>query len=216
MLHETSGSVGTPSMYEGVNDIFSKYWAAYGGVKALVRSPYLHAAILLLAITSYYWIFDSWWKDVKSVIPSLLGFTLGGFAVFIGFGDEKFRQLLAEPDESDNIATSPTKHINRTQSIYTELCSTFVHFIVIQCISLLYSIVYESLQFYSPRIEPFRELVYFGTIFFSGIGFLLYLYALTSILAATMHLFRIATMYEEFQKFNTAKDTAVQDSKIKE
>lgn len=189
------------SMYEGVRLIFSKYWAAYGGIKALLHSPYLHAAILLLLLTCFYWTSNKWWGDVKAVIPSLLGFTLGGFAVFIGFGDEKFRQLLAEPDEEPS-ANTTTSQNEESQSIYTELCSTFVHFILIQCITLIYSIVFESLQFPSPLSEQFPHLIDWGNLVFSSLGFLLYLYVLTSIVAVTMHLFRIAIMYEEFQKSN--------------
>lgn len=188
-------------MYEGVRSIFSKYWAAYGGIKALLYSPYLHAAILLLLVTCFYWISNKWWTDVKTVLPSLLGFTLGGFAVFIGFGDERFRQLLAEPDEELSENTTPSQN-KEPPSIYTELCSTFVHFIVIQCVTLIYSIVFEALQFPSLLSEQFPRLISWGNLFFSSIGFLLYLYVLTSIVAVTMHLFRIAIMYKDFQKSN--------------
>jgi hypothetical protein len=180
-------------MYKGVAEIFSRYWLAYGGTRALICSPYLHISVVLLAITTHHWLYSNWWQDVTSVIPSLLGFTLGGFAVFIGFGDEKFRQLLAEPDFAEQSESDKP-------SIYTELCSTFVHFIIIQCAALLYAITFESLQFFSPKLSNIQQLLNAGGLAFSAFGYLLYLYALVSILAVTMHLFRIATMYEQFQK----------------
>jgi len=176
-------------MYKGVAEIFSRYWTAYGGARALVRSFYLHLSIVLLLLTFNAWTAPAWWDQSLSVLPNLLGFTLGGFAIFIGFGDEKFRSLLAEPEED---ASQPT--------IYVSLCSTFVHFILVQVLALIYAAIAKSWWFYAEWMNPVRPFLPFLNGLAGAIGYGLFLYALTSIIAATMHVFRIASMYESYQR----------------
>lgn len=181
--------------YTGVVSIFKVYWTSYGGLSALLGSPYLHMAALLLLLTFRTWSgwgcessqCTQWWDQSISVLPNLLGFTLGGFAIFIGFGDEKFRALLAENDEG------------RKVNAYVALCSTFVHFILVQAIALIFAIVAKSWWFYTPFLDPIRCFLPFFNGVVGAIGYGLFLYAITSVLAATMHIFRIAKMYASFQ-----------------
>jgi hypothetical protein len=185
------------NQYKGVASIFKDYWVAYGGLEKLTGSPYLHAAVMLLILTvqtwSGYWRSGSsdmsgWWDQSISVLPNLLGFTLGGFAIFIGFGDEKFRALLAQPAH-DSIVND-----------YVALCAHFVHFIVVQALALLTAIVAKSLYFYTPIVDPIRDWLPWINAIFGAFGYGLFLYALTSVLAATMHVFRIARLYARFQE----------------
>lgn len=182
--------------YKGVADIFRAYWTAYGGLGKLLGSPYLHVALLLLLPTVQIWsgawcvnapTCSGWWEQGISVLPNLLGFTLGGFAIFIGFGDEKFRSLLAEPSQDSAV------------NDYVALCATFVHFILIQALALLAAIVAKGLWFYTPLIDPIRDWLPLLNGVAGALGYGLFLYALTSVLAATMHVFRIARMYADFQ-----------------
>lgn len=180
-------------MYRGVFSIYARYWRAYGGFAALTRSFYLHAALVITLICFNAWMTTGWWDQVTSILPNVLGFTLGGFAIFISFGDEKFRKLLAEPDEHD--ADAPTA--------YVQLCSTFVHFILVQIIALLCAIVAKALYFsWEKAPDLFTAALPWlnGAAGFAGYAF--FIYSLTSALAATMHVFRIASMYETFQKSN--------------
>lgn len=189
-------------MYKGTRDIFKLYWTAYGGLWALLRSPYLHLAALVLALTWNTWWAPrcgvsgdctAWWDQTISVLPNLLGFTLGGFAIFIGFGDEKFRSLLADPDPGQPVDA------NALPNLYIGLCASFVHFIVVQAIALLYAVVAKSWWFYAPFMDPVRDWLPVMNAIAGGIGYGLFLYALTCVLAATMHVFRIAKMYARFR-----------------
>jgi hypothetical protein len=173
--------------YEGVGTIFKTYWQAYGGLGDLLRSPYLHAAVVLLALTIPTWSAPQWWDQSLAVLPNLLGFTLGGFAIFIGFGDEKFRALLAEDDGGPVNA-------------YVDLCSTFVHFILVQLLALVAAVLAKAWWFYAPWMDRFGDALPVLNAIGWASGYGLFLYALTSVVAATMHIFRIACIYAEFQK----------------
>lgn len=185
-------------MYKGVFGIYGRYWRAYGGFTALVRSIYLHAAIVLAAICANAWLTPGWWDQVTSILPNVLGFTLGGFAIFISFGDEKFRRLLAEQDEDEG-EDAPTAYI--------QLCATFVHFILVQILGLLFAIIAKAMYFPWDRApKAFMELLPWlnGVVGFSG--YTLFIYSLTSALAATMHVLRIASMYEMVQRSEQDED----------
>lgn len=185
------------SQYKGVAAIFRDYWHAYGGSQALLKSPYFHCAlILLLPLTASTWLAPDWWNDPISVLPNLLGFSLAGFAIFIGFGDNDFRELMATPDRDDN---GPT--------VYLAVCATFVHFIVVQVLAFLYAFLSKGLFFYCKLLDPIRDSVLPVLNWINGaVGYGLFIYALVSIVAATMHVFRIAKMYSSFIK---AKQIAI-------
>lgn len=182
--------------YKSVAGIFSDYWHAYGGIVKLLTSPYLHTAFVLLLLTTPSWsgiwetgskAGEGWWDQSIAVLPNLLGFTLGGFAIFIGFGDDKFRALLVEPGSEGTV------------NDYLALCAHFVHFIAVQAVALMVAIMVKSFQFYSPIADPIRDWLPCLNATVGACGYLLFLYALTSVLAATMHVFRIARLYSVFQ-----------------
>ena len=181
-------------MYSGVGEIFKRYWAAYGGLRALLLSPYFHLSLVLLGITSSYWLNKSWWDQPLAIVPNLLGFSLGGLAMFLSFGDDKFRAMLAE---GTNVAKSP----------YIQVCATFAHFIVLQISALLIALVAKALDF--PYDWPLSWQAYIGifTKVFYAIGFLLFLYAVTSMLAATMAVFRVCSWYELHKKNEVADES---------
>jgi hypothetical protein len=174
-------------MYEGTTTIISKYWKVYGGWNALLRSPYFHFSLFILTLTSHYWINNSWYDQPLAIIPNLLGFSLGGLAMFVSFGDEKFRNLLSIGDDVD-------------KSIYLEFTSSFVHFIFLQILALLSGVIAKALDFNFPWSECFQKLVHIVTLAFSGLGYLLFLYSITSMIAATMAVFRACNWYQLYVK----------------
>lgn len=183
------------SMYSGTGKIFSKYWGAYGGAQALFRSPYLHLAVLMTAVTFNTWKETAWWADVIATLPNVLGFTLGGLAIFISFGDEEFRSLLADPDDDETAVDWQQRH-----SMYVGLCASFVHFILVQALALLIAFIAKALHFDAPWLAPWAGLIKAGDVIVGAIGYLVFLYALTSVVSVTMHVFRIATMYEQYRR----------------
>jgi hypothetical protein len=177
------------AMNQKASYIFVNYWHAYQGATTLLLSPYLYAAIVVDALTWGTWSGPYWWNTVLLVLPNLLGFALGGFAMFLGFGDDKFGALLVENDDSKP----------EDSSLYINLCATFVHFIVIQIGALLYALVAKSCWFYYHWSTPMRALLVPMNLLGGALGYGLFLYSITSILAATMHMFRTAAWYEKHQ-----------------
>lgn len=164
------------SAFEGVGRVFRDYWHAYGGAKELACSAYLHAAVILTALLYPRWSEENWPSDVLSIIPSILGFSLGGYAMLLAFGDRSFLRLLAEPIQG------------RRASFFLELNASFVHFILLQTISIFLALI--GLAYMQPKMQC-------ALIVYSGLSYLVFIYALTAAVAATMAVFRVVTLYGE-------------------
>ncbi|ELH7950710.1 hypothetical protein Q9F39_002192 [Vibrio fluvialis] len=164
---------------------FREYWLAYGGWTALFSSRYLWMAFALnlLMFNSWYPIDSKWFQQVISVIPSVLGFTLGGFAMWVAIGDERFKSLIAGTDEDDE--TSP----------YMEVNATFTHFVLLQLLSLILAIIASS---FSDTVVSCTYLA-IGAQIYSFFSYLVFIYALLTAIAAVLAILKVAKWYDDFQ-----------------
>ena len=200
---------GQSGAYGGVREVFSAYWSAYGGTRELLRSPYLHASFVILLVSWSVWNEPMWWQTVISVMPNIIGFSIGGFAVWLGFGDQDFRSLLIETNNERGI------------SAYESVNASFVHFILLEIGALISALVAGSLYF-EPRPDAWMVLVLvragldpdrwigFATFVGWGFGYWLFLYSLTTAVAATMNVFRITRIFETAKHDQAALDAAKQ------
>lgn len=131
-----------------------------------------------------FWGQEEWWDQTITVVPSLIGFTLGGLALFMGFGDEKFRGVLAQQDDPNRPST------------FLVISASFVHFIVVQILALFAALLAKAWTFYYPWPDSLRPFVDAGRWVWGAVGYGLFLYALTTALAATMNVFRIGSWFE--------------------
>lgn len=171
--------------------IISRYWTAYGGFKALFTSPYLYTALALSGLMAPAWLYNPWHEIVLSVIPSVLGFSLGGYALLIAVGDEDFRALISGEDEDGE------------PSPYMEVNAAFVHFILMLLLSLIFALFANAYYF---KLEDNLALYQFiteinfpiGTIIFLGnfIGYSVFIYALLLAVAATLAILRVSSWYD--------------------
>lgn len=167
----------------------SIYWKAYGGWQALWSSIYLRLSIIITLLCSQAWLSDSWTNIAMTSFPSLLGFALGGYAVWLSIGDERLKKILYVNKDSNR------------PSVYMRVNAAFVHFIFLQIICLLYLYI---LKFNSAPIviEYFeKDWIFFNSFYFvkdiivnslNAFGFFLFIYAILSMLAAVFAIFRIA------------------------
>src|SRR5688572_16538813 len=115
-MSETEQSRGLRKLYADLME----YWVAYGGWVEFRQSEYTILATILTPLLFPLWWAAGWWGITFDVLPSILGFSLAGYAIFLAFGDEHFRALIS------------TKPSTRPHSPYVGLTTSFVHFIVVQ------------------------------------------------------------------------------------
>ena len=58
------------SQYSGVKKIYKKYWSAYGGWGALIKSPYVHFSAILALVAHNYIESGEWADYALSIIPN--------------------------------------------------------------------------------------------------------------------------------------------------
>lgn len=174
--------------------IYARYWNAYGGLEAILRSGYFWFSFCVTIVCYRIWSVPGWWDSVLSILPNLLGFSLGGFALWLAIGDDKFRRLIAK------------RNNNQRYSSYAQINASFVHFIFLQVSALISALLAKGLNFKLPKdcwvIQNYSEIYYLLCGFGAFLGFLLFVYALMSALAATLGLFQITFMYEYYLNKN--------------
>lgn len=113
--------------------------------------------------------------------------------MLLSFGNAEFQKFISEKDESS--PSDPTAFI--------EVSASFVHFMLLQLASLLLATIFNALDFYVSWPAPVRPAIDVATIVLSGIGYLLFLYSITAMIAAVFAVFRMTSWFEMFQ--NTPK-----------
>jgi hypothetical protein len=162
--------------YGAVVDLFAAYFSAYGGFRAVVRSPYAHAAVLISAITTPIWTMPGWWDLPLSILPNLIGFTLSGYAVMMTLGNQRLR-------------TEMTRPISDRPSAFMATNATFFHFLVLQIAAMLI-------------------IALTGWAF----GYCVFVYALTSAMAAAAAIFRVGRWFEWSMKYPDDSDAGQNES----
>lgn len=171
------------TQWSGFLKTIQTYWVNYGGSKALIASPYFHTSLVLLLITSSYWLHNSWWDQPLSILPNLLGFTLGGFAIFLSLGTDDFRKFISQSLPKYN--SSP----------YIIVVSSFVHFVTVQTFAIIFAVIGNALN----EIELLKNAICVKYIF-SGLGYFLFIYSLTLALSVSFAIYEMAKLYENYQR----------------
>jgi len=169
-----------------------------GGTAAISKSFDFRIALAISFICWPAWLAPDWWEKAISVLPSLLGFTLGGFAIFLGFGSDQFKELIARKDEA--------------KSEYLSVSSTFLFIVSVQVIGLLYAIICESLWVPTPiwlkHISPVLPFLNYIAWF---VGFFLYVLGIVLSLRAAIRIFRVSRWYNSFLVANSEKNDNTQN-----
>lgn len=201
--------------YLGAGKIILTYWRAYVGFSSLAVSPYVHFAAIFTVLLTPKWIEPGWWDLVYSIIPSLMGFSLGGYAIWLALGNDEFRKIISGRNPGEE--TSPFMEVN----------AAFVHFIFLQVVSLLYATIADAYSFSASKEYLIDAMGSFGSCIHTFIpfvtatawffGFFLFIYSLVAALAATFSLLRVSSWYDKFeelqadQKLETAQQEKDQD-----
>lgn len=191
--------------YSGIKRLFARYWNAYGGYKAIFGSPYMHISLLITVISSGIWMKSDWVDIPISILPNIIGFSLGGYAIWLALGDDKFRTSISGKGKEGS------------ESPFIKVNSTFVHFIVLQILALIIALIGKSQPIYNSPLfiqnfllthAPWLYEVSLALSFTgSFIGYFIFIYAIFSALAATMAIFRIAGWLEIYHVKESKKET---------
>jgi len=174
---------------EKQQSIVGYYFSAYGGWSALFKSKYFWCAAIFTVAMAPYWLSQAWWNDVLDVIPNLLGFTLGGYAMLLAFGNEKFQKILAEVNDGEEF------------SAFVDLNVAFVHFIVLQVVSILLALLSKAYYFELPPdsfFYRFADIFVVAAVPWYALCYFVFLYAIFSAFAATFAILRMMKMYQLF------------------
>ncbi len=155
---------------------FNLYWKNYGGFKAIISSPYFLMSILLTIFVVIFGESKGWYEYTLNILPDILGFSIGSFAILISLGDNQFRKRLST--EISGQKSTPFMVIN----------SSFVHFIFIQIVAILFALIGQVLSL--------------SNIIFFFIGMFLLIYAVLLTLAATLVILKFSLWYQDFLNSN--------------
>ena len=170
-------------------NIFRYYFDSYGGIRALLSSKYFWFSFILTGTLYPYWSSQLWWEDTLSIMPNLLGFSLGGYAMLLAFGSEGFQRILAEEDDDESTTA------------FLDLNVAFVHFIVLQISSIILALLSKGYYFTLTR-DSF--LFDYANIFVVAAGpwyflcYLVFIYAIVTTFAATFAILRVMRMYQKY------------------
>jgi len=149
-----------------------KYWSTYGGLKALLTSPYLHISAVTTLICVLFWSTNEKAEyAVKaselavSILPNLLGFTVGALAIVLAFSSADIFKVIAEDGDP--------------KSFFITLTANLVHFISIQVVALIVGILARIID---NRILDITSLFFL-------------IYAVLVTFSAALQLFQTAVIY---------------------
>ncbi|WP_321495593.1 hypothetical protein [uncultured Desulfobacter sp.] len=171
------------TQFQGTLKSWRIYWELYGGLKSIFSSTYFLIAMFFTLICFPVWWSGNddwaWFNLCNSVLPNILGFTLGGYAILLAFGSSKFMELIAGKQSKEGEGdASPFMQIN----------ATFLHFIIVQVVALLVSV--------------FSLVWDFRTGYMAFLGFLLFSYAISVSIAAAFAILRLSRWYDIFVSNN--------------
>lgn len=184
--------MGITKQYKGVLKGLGQYWSAYGKLAALISSPFLHSAALLTMLCFPLWWAKDWWDKSLSILPSVLGFSIAGFALLLGVGNDRFRSLLG------------VKREGRNHSTLSKTSAGFFHFVLIQALALAVALIASGrpLSVMLAALDASEllgaKILHITAKLFRFTGFFLLCYSLMTALAATLSIFRLATVFSGF------------------
>ncbi len=125
------------------------------------------------------------------IIPGTIGFTIGGYAILLAFGNEKFLEKIA--GNNDDSEHSP----------YIIMSASLVHSVILQALALITAIMCKSIPCLSLKnysnilwLDNCSNVSWYVAYGYSFLGFLIFMYAMMSIVAVALNIFRFSTWFD--------------------
>lgn len=127
-----------------------------------------------------------------SILPNIIGFTIGGYAILVSFGDEDFKKKIAGKVDGEG-GDSPYMHVN----------ATLVHTIIVQAFALLAAITFKGISFASyfeiSKTSDWHFAYTVPGIIISAPVFLAFIYGLVLLIPLAINIFEVASWYDDDQ-----------------
>ena len=197
----------TWDQYAGMLEDLRDYFRRYGGVKALLTSPYTLVATFVTVVCWGSWRSANWPDLALSVLPALLGFTLAAYALLLAFGDERFRAFLAEQQAEATGTAVPE------DNALLGISAIFLHFIVVQVVAILLAIVAIShpLSAFGGRAAAHNGVLHALRNVYAFLGFYSFVLSLALALAAGLDIFHATRWYVLFKAVDVKNRRAQED-----
>ena len=177
-----------PESYAGMGKAISRYWADYGGWSDFVRSPLFHLSVLIAAGSYNIWTKEHWTDLPLSLLPNLLGFSLGAYALIFSLAGEKLLAALnVEPPDG-----RPT--------LLRIINATFLHFILVQTFAIIFAlmsratIVTDAVGLIPIDSIAITKIQCLMTKTAGAFGYWLTIYAVVLLIGAAIAAYRLAIM----------------------
>lgn len=158
--------------WSGTKETIVTYWRVYGGIRALLRSPAFLFSLLLAVICFPTKLVSSSAGYVLSIVPNLLGFTIGAMAIVLAFPTTTVFEIIAEDGRDD--------------SYYLDLATKFVHFAFVQIAALFLALAATA----------------FPISIFCWLALVALFYAIATGAMTALALFEVAIFYNKSQSPN--------------
>ncbi|ARQ11023.1 hypothetical protein NXC12_CH03030 [Rhizobium etli] len=165
-----------------------RYFKGYGGWGAVFGSPIFLISLAITSISYSDWIEAKWVSKSFDIIPNLLGFSLGTYAILFSLMTNRLKRALRAVKNSAGV------------NYLEEINATFLHFIFVQILCLMWAFLFDGtvfydaarsmVSYYSGSMTIFRTLMLVG----SFTGYLLLIYSVLLMLAAALAVYRIASI----------------------
>ncbi|WP_153044081.1 hypothetical protein [Kerstersia gyiorum] len=166
--------------------LLSLVWRITRKFRGVCYGPEFILAIVAWLLTSPYWLMQAWWDQVISTLPTILGLTVSGFAVFLGFGSDDFKRFLSKGKDPDD-------------NSYMSVGAAFVFFVFVQLLAVLFALVVKGFQFPTPDfLLDYKKIINFGNYVAGAIGYFLFIYSLALSLRASLRIFRLSRWYSRY------------------
>lgn len=177
-----------PASYKGLWTPLSRYWADYGGWRDLLRSPFFHLSLIVTAGSYTAWLDPKWVELPLSLLPNLLGFSLGAYTLIFSLADERLLAALNAPKAGDK----PTnlRIIN----------ATFLHFILVQTNAIIFALINRSSFFIDIIALIKTDIINMYSVrrvltaSAGAFGYFLTIYAVVLLIGAALAAYRLAIM----------------------
>jgi hypothetical protein len=163
---------------EGEN-AYQGYWRVYGRFGKLLRSTYLWLAIVLTISSRELWSLPAsatasppWVSLAVDIVPSVLGFALGGMAIMLAFSSGKFLDAIRQKGKAN--------------SYFMKMMASFFHFALVLTSAIIFAFLQKLTWLGAEVRTPL-----------SALGFFLTVYGILLVLATVAGIWHTARIFNE-------------------